>query len=109
MGGKWKLAGYDAFASEYYKLGDFSVVDGRSTIDGMKPEYDTREEALADAYKRLDYLEETQPTATSGGQGDLGTQDRVFIIHPDGIRERVIKLPVAAPGPGSREKFWRLM
>lgn len=82
--------GYDAFSCEWYELGDVSVgADGRSPLDGMKPEYDTPQEALADAQKRLADLERTQPAASSGGQAPGGIQDRVYLVHPDGRRERV--------------------
>lgn len=87
----WKLAGYDAFSEEDYPLGDVNVVDGRSTLDGMKPEYASPQEALLDAQRRLEDLERTQPTASSGGQGTYSIQDRVYLVHPDGRRERVFR------------------
>jgi hypothetical protein len=86
----WRLEGYDTFSDEYYPLGDFMTVDGKS-LDGMKPGYDTPQEALLDAQKRLDDLERTQPAASSGGQGLHGIQDRVYLVHPDGHRERVFR------------------
>jgi hypothetical protein len=81
--------GLDTFSQEWYELGDVSVVDGRSTLDGMKPEYESYQDAVADACQRLSDLEKTQPTASSGGQASGGIQDRVYIIHPGGRRERV--------------------
>jgi hypothetical protein len=109
VGGNWKLAGLDTFSGDDYPLGDVNVVDGRSTLDGMRPEYETYEEALADARQRLADLERTQPSASSGGQGFNGIQDRVYVVHPDGIRERVIVIPPAGRPAGDREKFWRMM
>jgi hypothetical protein len=85
----WKLEGYDTFDGESYPLGDVKLASG-ATIDGMQPSYPSYEAARADALKRLAHLERTQPTASSGGQGFGGIQDRVYIIHPDGRRERVI-------------------
>jgi uncharacterized protein involved in type VI secretion and phage assembly len=69
--GKWKLAGYDTFSSEWYDL------DGR---------YGTKKKAQEAARKRLRSLERSQPTSTSGGQS--GIQDQVFIVDPDGGRTR---------------------
>jgi hypothetical protein len=89
----YRLIGYDTFEGEYYPLGTHKLDNG-TTLDGMKPDYGTREEALEDAWKRLDELERTQPSGSSegpgsGGQGSFGIQDRVFLIHPDGYHERV--------------------
>ena len=77
----WKLEGYDTFSSESYPLGAYPGADN------CKPSYDSYEAALADAWLRLAELERTQPSSSSGGQA--GIQDRVFIIHPGGRRERV--------------------
>ena len=84
----WKLEGYDAFDGESYPLGNIKLANG-GTIDGLKPSYPTYEAARADALKRLAHLERTQPSASSGGQGPGGIQDRVYIVHPGGRRERV--------------------
>lgn len=84
----WKLEGYDAFDGETYPLGDVKLAGG-GTIDGLKPSYPSYEEARTDALKRLAELERTQPSASSGGQGFGGIQDRVYIVHPSGRRERV--------------------
>lgn len=73
MGGKWRLEGWDTFEGASYSLAG---------------EYATRALAVAAARKRLGGLERTQPSTSSGGQGLGGIQDRVFIIHPDGQRER---------------------
>jgi len=89
--GAWRLEGYDTFSGEEYELG--------SAHDGLKPSYPTYGEALADAHRRLEYLERTQPSRSSGGQASGGIQDRVYIVHPDGRKERVF--PVTAPD-GSR-------
>jgi hypothetical protein len=82
----WKLEGYDTFSSETYPLGN-------PRLDGLQPSYPDRASALDGARKRLADLERTQPSASSGGQA--GIQDRVYIIHPDGRRERVF------PGTGT--------
>lgn len=71
----WKLEGYDAFSHESYPLASF----------------DSREAAFAAALDRLDELERDQPSASSGGQ--WGIQDRVFIINPDGTRDRIHPRP----------------
>ena len=84
----WKLEGYDTFDGESYPLGDIKLESG-ATIDGMQPSYPDYEAARADALKRLADLERTQPAASSGGQGPGGIQDRVYIGHPGGRRERV--------------------
>jgi len=76
----WRLEGYDTFSDEPYPL------DGKYG-DGCQPSYPGRDAALADAFKRLRELERTQPSSSSGGQS--GIQDRVYLIHPDGHRERV--------------------
>lgn len=86
---KWHLLGHDTFINDDYSLGWPAGEDGRGRYDGMKPEYDSYEEALADARKRLAHLEGTQPTSGSGGQAYGGIQDQVYIVHPDGHRERV--------------------
>ena len=70
---KWKLEGYDTLESEYYPL---------------EGEYDTREEAEIAAIKRLKYLEELQPSESSGGQTEEGIQDRVYLVSPNGERIR---------------------
>lgn len=69
----WKIRGLDTFSGEPYPL---------------PGEYSTEEEAIEAAQKRIDELEKTQPTKSSGGQGFYGIQDRVFIIRPDGTEYR---------------------
>lgn len=71
--GKWKLEGYDAFSREDYPL---------------PGEYDTEDAAITAAKKRLEDLERTQPSESSGGQD--GLQDRVYLIRPDGTKFRVL-------------------
>lgn len=71
--GKWKLEGYDTFSREGYPL---------------PGEYDTEDAAMTAAKKRLEYLERTQPSESSGGQG--GVQDQVYLIRPDGTKFRVL-------------------
>jgi len=68
----WRLQGHDTFAREDYPL---------------PGEYETEVEAVAAARERLEHLEMTQPSSTSGGQD--GIQDRVYVIRPDGTRFRV--------------------
>lgn len=69
----WKLAGYDTFDGHFYK------------IEGM---YDTEEDAIKAAHKRLIELEELQPTEYSGGQPPFGIQDIVYVVRPDGFMYR---------------------
>jgi hypothetical protein len=76
----WKLEGYDTFSNEPYALG--------RPGSGLEPSYPSRDAALAGAHQRLADLERSQPSASSGGQD--GIQDRVYLIHPDGHRERVL-------------------
>jgi hypothetical protein len=68
----WKIQGHDTFSREDYPL---------------PGEYETEEEAVAAAHERLEHLEATQPSPTSGGQD--GIQDQVYVIRPDGIVFRV--------------------
>ena len=69
----WTLEGYDTFSGEPYDL---------------PGEFNTEAEAQVAAQKRLVELEETQPSAESGGQSSHGIQDRVFIVRPDGTKYR---------------------
>jgi hypothetical protein len=69
---QWQLEGFDTFDGESYPL------------PGTYLSLEAAEQA---AEKRLVYLEQTQPAASSGGQGSMGIQDKVFIIHPDGKRQ----------------------
>ena len=69
----WRLVGHDTFAGTDYGL------DGR---------YSSRAEAEQAARERLAHLELIQPSASSGGQGRYGIQDRVYIIAPDGSSSR---------------------
>ena len=71
-GEAWTLEGWDTFAGHGYPL------PGR---------YGTRERAVRAARRQLAELEKSQPTETSGGQD--GIQDQVFVVAPDGRRERV--------------------
>lgn len=87
-GEAWKLMGYDAFSNEWYSLGTPLTPEGNS-FDSLQPSYSSYDAALADARRRLEHLEKSQPSASSGGQASGGIQDRVFIVHPDGHRERV--------------------
>jgi len=80
VAGGWKLEGYDTFEGEEYPLGAES---------GLQESYATYEEALSDARSHLSVIERQQPTASSGGQEYEGIQDRVYVVHPGGRRERV--------------------
>ncbi len=71
--GKWRLEGLDTFDNESYAL---------------PGEHDTEEEAITAARARLQHLEETQPTAESGGQEEHGIQDEVWIVRPNGTQYR---------------------
>ena len=95
----WRLEGYDTFAGEEYPLGNIRM-EGGGTLDGMQPSYPDYDSALADARRRLEDLERTQPSASSGGQSSLGIQDRVYIVHPDGRRERVYPPVTREKTPG---------
>ena len=78
MKNEWKLVGFDAFEGEYYLLvGDYSS------------ELEARQAGVL----RFRLLNETQPPEQSGGQCDLGIQDRIFIKRPDGSKYRFIPLP----------------
>lgn len=67
---KWKLVGWDTFSSEEYSLS----------------EHKTQALAEAAAADRMQDLERTQPSSSSGGQGLFGIQDRIYIERPDGTR-----------------------
>lgn len=71
--GPWKLEGYDTFDGEYYSL---------------EGEYTSEADARKAAKARLEELEKTQPSDSSGGQTAMGIQDRVFILGPNGSRYR---------------------
>ena len=68
---EWRLVGLDAFDGGSYPL---------ST-------HPSEEDARRAARTRLEVLEVTQPSASSGGQD--GIQDQVYIVRPDGTRYRV--------------------
>ncbi len=72
---KWKLIGFDTFEGEYY------------SIEGN---HLSEKEAQDAANKKLNELEQSQPSVTSGGQG--GIQDRVYIQGPDKTTYRVFPI-----------------
>lgn len=74
--GKWTLEGYDTFSEEAYLL------------DGS---FSSEEAAQKAAKARIEELEKTQPTESTGGQD--GIQDRVYIIRPDGSKYRFLDRP----------------
>jgi hypothetical protein len=82
MGEFWRLEGYDTFSGDPYPLGVYER--------DYQPEYGSDTAAYADALRRLDELDRAQPDA--GGQAPGGIQDRVYIVHPDGRRERITRL-----------------
>lgn len=73
----WKVVGYDTFDREFYPLYDCTC----------------EEAAVALGSEYLKHLEMTQPASSSGGQGALGIQDRVFIVRPDGTQYRLVATP----------------
>jgi len=64
------------------------IAHGESYDIAEAPSRDAAE-AVARAY--LDRLETEQPSAASGGQGDGGIQDRIYILTPDGQRHRYVR------------------
>ena len=71
---RWDVEGYDTFSRESY-----SVKTGLTSYNA----------ALECAKQKLLQIERTQPRASSGGPDAFGIQDRVFIVHPDGKKDRV--------------------
>ena len=71
--GEWTLEGWDTFAGHSYPL------PGR---------YRTQQSAIRAARRELAGLEKSQPSEISGGQD--GIQDQVYVVAPDGTRERII-------------------
>lgn len=69
--GKWKIEGYNTRLAEEY------AIPGQ-----YKSDKDAREAAR----KQLKKLEKEQPSSETGGQA--GTQDHVYIVSPDGEKER---------------------
>jgi predicted proteasome-type protease len=82
MGRGWKVVGYNIATEQFYY------------IEG---EYPDEETAQSVAEGLLKTIEDFQPSDLSGGQGELGTQDRVFIIKPDGNMYQY--LPTSFPPP----------
>ena len=76
--GVWKVLGKDAsdIEAEMYPLG----------------EYRSKREALKAAYRRIEDLEETQPTSDSDGQSPDETHNRIYIKNPEGKIYRVMPL-----------------
>ncbi len=78
MARKWSLNGYDTFE------------EGPEAFYTLPGEWDTEKEAREAAKKRLQELEISQPSSSSGGQGFSGIQDQVFIVRPDDSMYRFI-------------------
>ncbi len=78
-GETWKIEGKDGFDldADYYPLS----------------EHASYPLALIAAHERLTELDTTQPDA--GGQA--GIQDRVYIVHPSGLRERIFPPEKSTP------------
>ena len=74
----WLVKGYDTHEGEYYSIAG---------------EYRSEDEARAAALKKFKEIEETQPIDSSGGQSEMGIQDRLFIVRPDGSQYRYLPLP----------------
>lgn len=71
----WRVVGHDTFSNEDYDITDANL---------------SQDEAFGIARKKLSEIEREQPTATSGGQGFGGIQDRVFVVSPTGEKTRVM-------------------
>lgn len=79
---KWKIEGYDTFDSKWDVESDsFYPIEG---------EWNTETEAKKAAKKYLEKLERQQPPFNSGGQSELGIQDHVYIVRPDGTKYRYV-------------------
>jgi hypothetical protein len=70
----WRLRGYDTFEG------------GSDAWYDLPGEFATEEAAVVAAKARLEELEKSQPSASSGGQ--RGIQDEVHIVSPDGKTHR---------------------
>ena len=78
---KWRLEGYDTFEG------------GEDAFYPLAGEYESEEQAKVAARACLADLERTQPSHSSGGQGFGGfggIQDSVYIVGPDGKRQRFL-------------------
>ena len=72
----WGVEGYDTFeggSDAFYRV-----------KDGLASE----EEAQVAAAAYMTELERHQPSSSSGGQGPMGIQDRVYIVRPNGSKYR---------------------
>jgi hypothetical protein len=74
--GTWGVEGYDTFEG------------GPDAYYGVKDGLASEEDAQIAAAAYMKELDRTQPAASSGGQGPMGIQDRVYIVRPDGSRYR---------------------
>jgi hypothetical protein len=74
----WAVEGYDTFEG------------GPDAFYPVKSGLATEEDAHIAAASYMKHLERSQPSATSGGQGLTGIQDRVYIVRPDGSRYRFL-------------------
>lgn len=68
MSRSYRLKGFDAFSGEYELEGEHGSLGA----------------AEAAARVRLEHLERSQPSSSSGGQTEHGIQDRVYIETPTG-------------------------
>jgi hypothetical protein len=74
--GDWAVEGYDTFEG------------GPDAYYGIRDGLGSEVEALIVAASYMADLERRQPSGSSGGQGAMGIQDRVFIVRPDGSKYR---------------------
>jgi hypothetical protein len=75
LSSRWTPQGYDTFSREDYDLPGHCW---------------TEVGAQWAARRRLRYLQRTQPSASSGGQNELGIKDRVFIVRPNKTNYRYL-------------------
>ena len=76
--GKWRLKGYDTFEG------------GSDAFYDLSGQFDGQSEAEQGAKDYLAELERTQPSENSGGQGENGIQDHVYVVRPDGTQYRFV-------------------
>jgi len=74
--GTWSVEGYDTFEG------------GPDAFYRVREGLASEEEAQVAAAAYMKELERHQPSSSSGGQGMMGIQDRVYIVRPDGSKYR---------------------
>lgn len=78
VSGKWTLQGYDTFEG------------GRDAYYPIPGKYDSESAVIEAARTKLKELEKTQPSSSSGGQGVLDIQDHIYIVDPQGNKQRIV-------------------